>query len=419
MFSEGPLILWKRRYAMVVNFEFLGMESVENVITCMHYQVDKVVYFGYPELISAKKTRTEAFLKKQCGVKEVVFCAVPRNGLQEMLGEMRRAIEAEKAQGNALFFDVTGGETLILVAFGMLAGEYDTPMHQFNVWENRLIELEEGSARRISRDVPERLVNFSLESYIRLKGGVVNHSLHKDVKEINNQEFSEDVDAIWQVAKRHWDNWNQFSNFLGKNMVREGSLQVDLSMSRVQKALNEPYSGLRKLSELNDIVEDFKQAGILLQVDNKGDRYRFTFKNETVKSCLMDGGSILELYTYKKEKGRSTDCRVGVHLDWDGVVQLRGMDVLNEIDVLTITGNIPTFISCKGGRLGSHQALHALYELETVTKRFGGKYARKVLVTAGPLGSTYMERAKELGIEVRCEVGPEKRAYYPKQSLRN
>ena len=29
---------------MVVNFEFLGMESVENVITCMHYKVDKVVY---------------------------------------------------------------------------------------------------------------------------------------------------------------------------------------------------------------------------------------------------------------------------------------------------------------------------------------------------------------------------------------
>ena len=393
---------------MVVNFEFLGMESVENVITCMHYQVDKVVYFGYPELIAVKKGRAEAFLKKQCGVKEVEFLPVPRNDLQEMLGTMRRTIEKEKARGNDLFFDITGGESLVLVAFGMLAGEYDTPMHQFNIWENRLIELEEGSARKISRDVPERQVVFTLDSYIRLKGGVVNHSLQKDVKAIKNQEFSDDVDAIWRVAKRHWDDWNQFSGFLGKYMAKEGDLPVDLSMARVQKALNEPYAGLRSLSELNAIVDELGQAGILKNVENTGDRYRFIFKNETVKSCLMDGGSILELYTYKKEKKRSTDCCVGVHLDWDGVVQSKGMDVLNEIDVLTITGNIPTFISCKGGKLGSHQALHALYELETVTKRFGGKYARKVLVTARPIGRTYMERAGELGIEVRCEVGPEK-----------
>lgn len=393
---------------MVVNFEFLGMESVENVITCMHYKVDKVVYFGYPEMVNAKKARTEKFLRERCRVKEVEFYSLPRGGLQEMLSIMRQAIETEKNRGNDMFFDITGGENLILVAFGMLAGEYDTPMHQFNVRENKVVELNDGSKRRISRDVPEQNVVFTLDSFIELKGGVVNHSLHKDVKAIKNKDFSVDVDKIWQVAKRHWDNWNQFSNFLGKNMVRAYSLQVDMPMNEVHKALIAPYSGLRKLSELNDIVDDFMQVGILKDVDHKGDRYRFTFKNETVKSCLMDGGSILELYTYKKERERSTDCRVGVHLDWDGVVQSKGMDVLNEIDVLTITGNVPTFISCKGGKLGSHQTLHALYELATVTRRFGGKYAKKVLVTARPIGRTYMERAEELGIEVRCEVGKEK-----------
>ena len=136
-----------------------------------------------------------------------------------------------------------------------------------------------------------------------------------------------------------------------------GTIVSDRNMRKVEvhQALNAPYSGLRKMSELNGIVDDFKQVGILKNVDHKGDRYRFTFKNETVKSCLMDGGSILELYTYKKEKERSTDCRVGVHLDWDGVVQSKGMDVLNEIDVLTISGNVPTFISCKGGKMGSHR----------------------------------------------------------------
>ena len=175
---------------MIVNFEFLGMESVENVITCMHYKVDKVVYFGYPEMVNAKKVRTEKFLRKRCRVKEVVFHSLPRGGLQEMLGIMRRAIELEKSRGNELFFDITGGENLILVAFGMLAGEYDTPMHQFNVREDKLIELDEGSKRRISRDVPEQNIVFTLDSFIELKGGVVNHSLHKDVKAIKNKDFS-------------------------------------------------------------------------------------------------------------------------------------------------------------------------------------------------------------------------------------
>lgn len=51
--------------------------------------------------------------------------------------------------------------------------------------------------------------------------------------------------------------------------------------------------------------------------------------------------------------------------------------------------------------MGGQQVLHALYELETVASRFGGKYAKKVLVTANELGDAYMERAKEMGIEVR------------------
>ena len=60
--------------------------------------------------------------------------------------------------------------------------------------------------------------------------------------------------------------------------------------------------------------------------------------------------------------------------------------------------------------MGSHQTLHVLYELETVARRFGGKSDKKTLVTARPLGRTYMERAEELRIEVRCEVGRDRTA---------
>ena len=128
--------------------------------------------------------------------------------------------------------------------------------------------------------------------------------------------------------------------------------------------------------------------------------YKFVYKNAEIKQMIWDSGSILEMYTYllESQKEDMTDCRVGVHIDWDGVVQQAGNpDVLNEIDVMSIRNNLATFISCK---IGSVDQM-ALYELETVANRFGGKYAKKVLATAQPLSQAHMRRAEEMGIEVR------------------
>ena len=50
--------------------------------------------------------------------------------------------------------------------------------------------------------------------------------------------------------------------------------------------------------------------------------------------------------------------------------------------------------------MGPSNSLHALYELETVANRFGGKYAKKKLVTSRPLVDVYLKRAEEMGIEV-------------------
>jgi len=89
---------------------------------------------------------------------------------------------------------------------------------------------------------------------------------------------------------------------------------------------------------------------------------------------------------------------VGVHIDWDGKLhEGQGEDVLNEIDVLSLCGNVPVFISCKGGSVDQM----ALYELDTVASRFGGKYAKKMLVVARELSKAHALRAEEMGIEVR------------------
>ena len=386
---------------MVVNIEFLGNEPVENVITCMNYKVDKVLFFGYQEVIEVQKKSTEEFLDKYCGVQNVVFHGVSHDDLQSVLKVMRREIEREKSQKNSLYFDITGGESLILVAFGMLAKEFETPIHQYDVCRNKLIELEEGAKRSISKDVPAQQIKFNLDNYIKLRGGLVNYRLHKDVKEVDTPEFAEDVEKLWKVAVKHWNFWNPLSGFLRSYMVPDENLCVDEKESAVLRGLAESKTQLKKIKKLDEIIGDLAAVGMVSYVDRSKGRYRFSFKNQFVKDCLWDGGSILELYTYQKERTASDDCGVGIHIDWDGVIHPWGKDVLNEIDVLSIKDNIPVFLSCKSGKMGAQQSLHALYELETVARRFGGKYAKKVLVTAKVLGDVYMERAEEMGIEIQ------------------
>ncbi len=40
---------------MIVNFEFMCDESIENLITEIHFEVDKMVYFGYFDVIQNRR----------------------------------------------------------------------------------------------------------------------------------------------------------------------------------------------------------------------------------------------------------------------------------------------------------------------------------------------------------------------------
>ena len=114
---------------MIVNIEFLSEEPIENMMTSMHFAVDKTIFFGYEEIVESKKKVTERFLKKYCGVKDVEFCALPENRLETIVKTMRKVIRGEQEKGNQVFIDITGGEDLLLVAFGMVAQSEKLPLH--------------------------------------------------------------------------------------------------------------------------------------------------------------------------------------------------------------------------------------------------------------------------------------------------
>lgn len=183
------------------------------------------------------------------------------------------------------------------------------------------------------------------------------------------------------------------------------------------------------------VKSDIKQVGsiidfpafyekILLSLRDKGlvqkckvdeNTLEFRYKNDQVRKLLLKGGNILELYTYMigneistENDGFYNDIDIGVFIDWDGVVhnfKESVKDTRNEIDVMLMRGVKPVFISCKNGELKKE----ALYELDTVANRFGGEYAKRIIITtdAGNSFEGYkyiMQRAKDMNIKVISDV---------------
>lgn len=387
---------------MLVNFEFLGSEPIENVITFMNFRIEKAIFFGYSEVIESQKAKTENFLKKYCAVRQIKFLPLSHTDLNSVIKVMRGEIKRELSDGNEIYFDITGGESLILVAFGSLSTEFRTPMHMFDIEKNQLILLNKDKAGAITDRAESVKVVLDIDRFIELHGGIINYHLHKNIKE-DNKKISEIIDRLWSVVQKHETIWNPFSDLCRACFKPDHSLRVNVPASSVVSELHSGNTALKTHNQLIGVLEDLNNAGAITGFKCGNGTYSFQYTSEAVKDCLWEGGSVLELYIYHQYRRSSAHCKAGIHIDWDGVIHSApGKDVLNEVDVLTLNGNVPTFISCKSGKMGPSQTLHALYELQTVADRFGGKYARKVLVSARPLaGEIYMERAKEMKIDVK------------------
>ena len=147
-------------------------------------------------------------------------------------------------------------------------------------------------------------------------------------------------------------------------------------------------------------MKRLEEQGIIRNFKLSGDEISFGYKNETIKKLLNDFGVWLELFIYKNalDSNKFDNVDMSVIFDWNQVENERE-DVLNEIDVVVTKGVTPVFISCKSGNVSTS----ALNEIKTLAERFGGNYAKSVLVTAEQLSllspKTY-RRALEMGISV-------------------
>ncbi|MBR0090097.1 MAG: hypothetical protein IJP92_00125 [Lachnospiraceae bacterium] len=393
---------------MNVDFEFLSEQPIENVITCLNFRFDKVVFFGYTDTVRKMKKQTRDFLTGHCGVSEVLFFQMKQHDLQQVTEGIRERVREERSAGNKVFFDTTGGEPLLLLAFGIMSREMKVPVHSYEVKEKaKLHLLESTSGESVREIVPEQKIRLDLDMFIRMYGASIEPRRKRkdfptvDIREIEDETFRQMIPRIWNMWKKYAGVWTDFSDFLKKAHQYGAGLRYEMTTQQalgIIRTIQATHGGFTpKIAKA--MLEEFHKAGVLGEYrwnENK-QKLLFAYSSLAVKKCLSDSGSILELYVGQQELEHSDDCRVGVRIDWDGDPHDNPeYDVENEIDVLTLKGYSLCFISCKIGNVSKV----ALYELFTVANRFGGDYSKKRLVAQKGVTRAEQLRAEELGIEV-------------------
>ena len=81
--------------------EFFDEDPIENLITCINYQFDKVLYFGHKDSMTQKRVQnTRDSLKRICNITEVEFIELSKKNLDRVVEILEREVNEEKKQKN-------------------------------------------------------------------------------------------------------------------------------------------------------------------------------------------------------------------------------------------------------------------------------------------------------------------------------
>jgi len=282
-------------------------------------------------------------------------------------------------------------------------------MQRFNINSGKVIDCDYDNEVSF-----EDTFCMGIDELIALYGGVV--VPEEEAPMIDNP--LEIVDKVWNLARRNGTKWNKVHSYL-KELERKADTSEELLEVRMEFADIKYDIGefQKKYREVISLLEEFYRTGLVEGLSIVEDSVHYNYKNAFVKRCLANSGDALEMKCYCEalvltDKGKQyfNDCCVGVTIDWDGVIHSKDenwKDTTNEIDVILMRGLIPTFVSCKNGKIGEEE----LYKLNTVAEKFGGKYAKKMLIATKlerdnyVAKMAYMRRAEDMGIKIIPNAG--------------
>ncbi len=392
--------------------EFFDRAPIENIISSLTMKAEKVVFIGTGKGMERQGAELHRFLEAKGIAMEFSYVHINKHELWSIVDTLEGIVKHEAE----CVFDLNGGEDLLLVAMGIVFERYRNEkrieMHRYNIRSGAVSDCDGDGIV-----LPEPHYNLSVEDYIAMHGGAIRFANAGEraagtVQWKLSEDFQQDVLKLWEICKGSPAAWNRRISFLneleGRGSRDSDSLRVSLELERVLAR----REGRDKLDQLSELLAAMEKAGCISGLNLSDTELSFSYKDMQVKRCIIKAGNVLELTTMilamraRRVDGSKlyTDAMNGVCIDWDGEFHSGEesiLDVENEIDVFLMRGLIPILVSCKNGMVNSDE----LYKLRTVANRFGGNYARRVLVTTyinrtARSREALRQRAREMEVEL-------------------
>lgn len=389
--------------------EFFDKVSIDNMVSCITMEPDKIIFIGDKKTMSKYKEHYERFLRRKKLDIELEYVNINRNSISNVVGILEKIV----LEDDYCVFDLTGGEDLVLVAMGIVYERYkdekQIQMHRFNISTGSIFDCDSDGIIPYEGE-PE----ITVEDNISLYGGTLMRNSKYDTHLWHlTDEFVDDVMALWHLCKRNPGRWNAMINTVAAVIsLDSGENGLYLTASRTEIANKMKKKG-QEFAWVEDVADELVKLGVIAGLEDSGEYISFAIKDHQIKRLLRKSGTILEVaililsLTCKDPEGNAvyTDAETGVYIDWDAMIHTGSesiKDTVNEVDVVLMHGLQPVFISCKNGRVEDEE----LYKIKAVAERFGGPYVKTVLVCSY-MGNVPEEskihirqRAKDMDIDV-------------------
>ena len=362
--------------------ELYDTSPIRNVLSTVMFRPQEMILVCPPEIAEDQNQRRslrDFFMYLDCPVK---LTLIPVTLLDA--GKTERVLREVLESHQDCAIDIAGGTDAALFAAGVVSGE--TPVFTYSTRKNTFFEIKNAPfARSLPCDV-----RLDVRSCLMMAGG----TLHPGREENEGlAEKTDQIDRLFNVYAAFRPQWNNQINYIQKISGSEpGNLEASGQLT--EKA------GNKKVNADAEFFKAREKAGLILDLRLTDDSVSFRFPDETVRFWLRDIGAVLELQVFRAchAAGCFDDVVLSAVVNWQSGRICRD-SVINEIDVMAVQGIQPVFISCKTCEVHTD----ALNELAILRDRFGGKFARAILVTSGMTGKTrepVRMRADKLGIEL-------------------
>ncbi len=356
--------------------EFFTESHIDNIAACLRLRPENMIIVGNIDQMRDPAKRYRALLKQRKQRTEITMCDVQGKDLGQIREVLNRLVQSD----DQVVIDLTGGDETVLLAVGAALAGLDAGKRQsirvekFDHEHDAVMDCLNGN-----RKLPAKAITLTVEELISLHGG----SIHSDAYQPPADCRCSELDGLWDIVSRTPRTWNRSISQLNEFESRADSkTQVYLPLGYLRRSIHEYEQKEQPVRELLDKLND---AGVIYN-ESTCSSLEYTYRSPMLRYCTLRAGNVLEVKTLLEgraalENGKPLfqDCRMSVGIDWDGVVYDPAEHVpetRNEIDVVLIHGTTPLFVSCKNGNIGEEE----LYKLHTVASRFGGPYARKMLI---------------------------------------